>query len=134
MSSGGIDRSSNIKAVYTIVAIGMSLAFAGSAIAADISGTWVLDVRFPNGAEEHPRLVLKQDGEKVTGTYSGALGDYAVTGTVKVNEVSITVPGKNVRGEPLVLVYTGTVKTATRIDGFLDLGSKGKATFSAAKR
>ena len=60
--------------------------FAIAALAADISGTWSADVNLDAGSGT-ATFVLKQAGDQITGTYSGALGDAKVTGTVKGDAV-----------------------------------------------
>lgn len=99
-------------------------AAARSRPAVDITGAWTFDVKLPNGEVEHPELVLKQEGERVTGTYSGLIGKLTVTGSVKGDEVVIKVPGKNAQGEPLPLVYTGKVASASSMSGTLDMAGK----------
>jgi hypothetical protein len=49
---------------------------------ADISGTWNFSVDLDGGGHGDPIFVFKQEGEKLTGTYSGPLGEYKVIGTV----------------------------------------------------
>jgi hypothetical protein len=45
---------------------------AATAFAADLTGTWTGDFAVANGDSYHVSLTLKQDGEKLTGTVSGA--------------------------------------------------------------
>ncbi len=49
------------------------LVLAALATAADISGTWKVTVEI-QGNTGSPTFVLKQEGEKLSGTYSGLLG------------------------------------------------------------
>ncbi len=55
---------------------------AASLLGADVSGTWdaKVETNFGSGT---PVFVLKQSGEKLSGTYSGTLGSTQVSGTVK---------------------------------------------------
>jgi len=76
-----------------------------------------------------PTFVLKQDGEKLTGTYSGALGDAPLTGTVKGDKISFDfeVQGAAIR-------YEGTVNSsATVIEGTCDYGGQASGTFKATR-
>src|SRR5215475_7438348 len=57
------------------------------AYAASVSGSWKAKVDL-GGQGGSPTFALKQDGEKLTGTYSGALGDAPLTGTVKGNAIT----------------------------------------------
>src|SRR5947209_19262047 len=87
-----------------------------TAFAADISGTWNAQVETDAG-NGSPKFVLKQDGEKLTGTYSGALGEANVTGTVKGQDVRIEF---NVGA---AIVYTGKLDDSGKtITGKCDLG------------
>lgn len=45
----------------------------------DFSGTWSAAVQ-TNADSGTPTFLLKQDGDKLTGTYSDAYGDAAITG------------------------------------------------------
>ena len=60
-----------------------------SAFAADISGTWVLQVETSAGSGT-PTFTFKQDAGKLTGHYAGALGEAAVTGTVNGEKVEFS--------------------------------------------
>ena len=48
----------------------------------DISGSWEFSVDTAAGSGS-PSFVFKQDGEKLTGTYTGLFGKADLTGTVK---------------------------------------------------
>ncbi len=61
---------------------------AASLLAADVSGTWNAKVETDAGGGT-PVFVLKQSGEKLSGTYTGALGDAEVSGSVKGEDVVI---------------------------------------------
>ena len=63
----------------TVLALSL---FVGSLFAADISGSWEAQVETSAGSGA-PSFVFKQAGEKLTGSYSGALGQAELTGTVK---------------------------------------------------
>lgn len=99
-----------------------------SAAAADLTGTWIADVQTDAG-NGSPKFVLKQEGEKLTGTYSGALGEAKVTGTVVGNDVTIQFDA----GAPIV--YVGKVDAAAKtIAGTCDLGGQASGTFKATKQ
>lgn len=108
-----------------LLVCGLSFGAAAMSLPApDISGTWTFDVKLPNGEVEHPVLVLKQEGTRLTGSYSGLIGKFTLTGTVKGDEVAINVPGKNARGEPLPLAYTGKIASPSSMSGTLDMAGK----------
>ena len=99
-----------------------------TAFAADISGTWNAQVETDAG-NGTPTFVLKQEGEKLTGTYSGALGEAKVTGTVKGQNVTIEF---NAGG---AIVYTGKLDDSGKtITGTCDLAGQASGTFKAIKQ
>jgi hypothetical protein len=52
------------------------------ATAADITGTWEITIHYqPDDSDYLATYTLKQDGEKITGTYHGMYGPADVTGT-----------------------------------------------------
>ena len=106
--------------------LGLSLA----ASAADISGAWSFTVETDAGSG-NPSFTFKQDGEQLTGTYKGQLGEAKLQGKVS---------GKNVEfsfevdpGEKIKVVYTGTIESDTSMKGKVVLGTMGQGTWSAKK-
>src|SRR5262245_33302674 len=80
----------------------------GRAIAppADISGTWVFSVDLDTGDHGDPTFVFKQDGDALTGTYDGPLGQRKVTGVVKENKAVFGFEFER-EGATLKVTYTG---------------------------
>ena len=103
--------------------------FAVAALAADISGTWSADVNLDAGSGT-ATFVLKHTGDQITGTYSGALGDAKVTGTVKGDAVEWGFE----HSEAGKVRYSGTLKSAAKIEGTVEYGQLGKGTFVASKK
>jgi hypothetical protein len=104
------------------------LLLAVAAFGADISGTWIAQVETDAGSGT-PKFVLKQDGEKLTGTYSGALGEAKVTGSVKGQDVTIEF------NAGAAIIYTGKLDDAGKvITGTCDLGGQARGTFQATKQ
>jgi opacity protein-like surface antigen len=104
-----------------------------SAIAADanVTGEWDMTVESQVGTG-NPHFSLKQDGASISGTYKGALGESAVTGTVKGNEISISFQ-VDAQGMNMDVIYSGTVEGAT-MQGTVKLGDFGEGTFTGKKR
>ena len=102
--------------------------FATLLLAADLSGTWTFDVTTDAGSGT-PTFHLKQDGEKLTGDYSGALGEAKVTGTVKGSDVVIQF---GAQGESIV--YKGTIQPDGTLKGTVQLGSAASGTFTGKKK
>lgn len=102
------------------------------ACAADLSGTWKFTVETEQGSGT-PTFVLKQDGENLSGTYSGMLGEAKVTGTVKGAQVVIRFDAE-MGGEKLKIEYSGEVESASRMKGKVQFGDYGSGTWTAARQ
>ena len=96
----------------------------------DVTGKWTMMVETQAGSGS-PTFDLKQEGENVTGHYSGQLGEAPVTGTVKGNEVVLTYKVSG-QGQELVVIYTGTVE-GDSMKGKVSLGELGDGTFTGKK-
>lgn len=104
--------------------------FATLLFAADLTGTWNATVQLSTGQSGSPTFVLKQDGDKLTGTYSGALGDAPIRGTVKGNEVTIDFEASGAQ-----IHYAGKVDSdAKTIKGTVDYGGQASGTFVATRK
>jgi hypothetical protein len=101
-----------------------------AALAADISGNWEFSVDSDAGSGS-PSFTFRQDGEKLTGTYSGALGEAKLAGTVKGDAIEFSFEPSGANG---VVRYKGKIESATKMKGELDLGDMGKGTWTATKR
>ncbi len=84
-------------------------AFALSAFAADVTGTWKATAEGPNGSMERT-FVFKQDGAKLTGeTTSTMLGKSAIeNGKVEGDTISFTITAK-FQDQEMKLDYKGKV-------------------------
>jgi hypothetical protein len=110
----------------TILAV---IFFALNVFAADLSGTWNATVQ-TTGGNGSPTFVLKQEGEKLTGTYAGTLGNAAVTGTVKGDDVTLEFDVSGTK-----VTYTGKIdSTGKKIEGTCDYGGQASGTFTATKK
>lgn len=109
-----------------------TLAWAGQSGALDVSGTWTFDVQTEAGAGT-PTITFKQDGETLTGHYSGTLGEADFTGTLKGKDIafSFTVEAQ---GFQLPVSYKGTVETPTSMKGTLEITGLGGGTFTGTKK
>lgn len=118
-----MDKLARIAALITTLTLGMFVVAVPSwaADSANVAGEWNITVETPNGPGT-PTLVLKQDGENLTGTYKGRYGETPLKGTIKGNEIAFSTT-ISIQGQDLEITYKGTV------DGD---GMKGKATFGAA--
>src|SRR5262245_33298337 len=119
-----------LSLAFFISLIAALLVFTGyTSGAADLSGTWILSGELYNGGHGDPTFVFKQEGEKLTGTYNGPLGEYKVAGTVTspkaVFGFYFTVDGQTGKA-----TYTGTLESPTKMTGTVEFsnGPRGKWT------
>ncbi len=103
-----------------------------AAFAADISGTWNATVELDVGSGT-PTFVLKQTGDQITGTYSGAMGEAKVKGTITGDKVEFrfdVAPDS----DTVTAVYTGTLAGDKTMKGTVKIGTVGSGTFTATKK
>jgi len=93
----------------------------------NLTGTWLVDVQTDMGSG-NPTFVLKQEGEKISGTYTGSLGESPVTGTLKGNVLHLEF---SIQGN--LITYDGTA-TATSINGKVNLAAMASGTFSGKRK
>lgn len=106
---------------------------AAVACAADISRTWDASVETSFGSGS-PTFVFKQEGEKLTGDYSGALGAAKLTGTVKGDDVVYSFKAE-AGGETVNVTYTGKLSAdGKKMTGSVNFGALGDGKFSATRR
>jgi hypothetical protein len=108
--------------LYSVLTVG--------AQSTNVSGNWKLTFETQNGAA-NPSVVLKQDGEKLTGTYKGRFGESPLEGAVKGKEIKFTVK-VNAQGQEFLLEYAGAVEGDT-MKGKVKFGEMGEADFSGKK-
>jgi hypothetical protein len=99
--------------------------------AVNVSGTWILDVSTTAGSGT-PTVTLKQDGEKLTGQYSGQLGEAPLSGALKGTAITFQFD-VDVQGTSLRVVYSGTVE-GDSIKGTVSLGEAGEGTFTGSRK
>jgi len=96
--------------------------------AANIAGTWNVKLDY-QGQGGNASLVLKQDGEKLTGEYSGPRGEADVTGTINGRnvELELDTPASET-------FYHGRLSAdGTRIDGTYDFSGQRAGSFEATR-
>jgi hypothetical protein len=96
--------------------------------AANIAGTWNVKLDY-RGQGGNATLVLRQDGEKLTGEYSGPRGDADVTGTINGRNVELELEMTDFE-----IFYHGRLSSdGTRIDGTYDFSGQRAGTFEATR-
>jgi hypothetical protein len=98
----------------------------------DVSGKWAFNVETAAGAGT-PTMTFKQDGEKLTGHYSGQLGESDLTGTVKGAAISFTF-NIDAQGTMIKATYSGAVENKDSIKGKVVLEGLGDGTFTAKRQ
>ncbi len=99
--------------------------------AGNITGTWNGTVETSQGTGS-PVFNFKQDGEKLTGTYKGQLGEAPLTGTLKGNDINFSFK-VNFQGQEFNITYTGKVE-GNGMKGKAMLGELGEANWTAKKQ
>jgi hypothetical protein len=103
-----------------------------SALPGSISGTWDLSVTFGERSTQ-PVAHIKQDGTKLSGTYTGLMGTVPIQGTVNGTDIIFKVAIKSGK-ETVTLTYNGTIVDKASMNGTLTFGQLGEGTWTAKKR
>ncbi|MGA2738806.1 MAG: hypothetical protein ABSG65_15325 [Bryobacteraceae bacterium] len=101
-------------------------------LAHDISGNWEFSVDTAAGSGS-PSFIFKQDGEKLTGTYTGLLGKADLTGTVKGDQIDFKFDF-SYSGQSGVAHYTGTIDSDKKMKGKVEIGDLGEGTWTGTKQ
>jgi hypothetical protein len=127
-------RTARYVTVLAAVAVLFGAAIAGAAQAAkvDVTGKWAFAVETGAGSGT-PVMTFKQEGEKLTGHYSGQLGEADLAGTVKGLNIEFKF-SVDLQGQTLNASYTGTVDGKDSMKGKVDLVGLGEGTFTAKRQ
>lgn len=97
----------------------------------DVTGKWTFAVMTENGTG-YPTIVLKQDGEKVTGTYdSSRMGTRPLEGTIKGDTIRLEMKG-GAEGVP-AFIFVGVMVDKDNMKGELEMGGMGSASFTGKR-
>jgi hypothetical protein len=97
----------------------------------DVTGTWNFQVESGAGTTT-PTMTFKQDGGKLSGHYSGQLGEAPLAGTVKGSAIEFAID-ITLEGNTIHIVYAGTVEKDS-IKGTAKFGDLGEGTFTAKRK
>ena len=122
-------RTAALAAIVMLAAAAPGLAQAGKT---DVTGKWSFNVETGAGSGT-PTMTFKQDGEKLTGHYSGQLGEADLAGTVKGQNVEFKFI-VDVGGQQLNCIYTGAMDGKDSMKGKVDLVGLGEGTFTAKRQ
>lgn len=121
----------SIKRFTTIAVVATALTAITAAaqnLQIDVTGKWSFAVVTENGTGT-PAVVLKQEGEKLTGTYESArMGTRGIEGTVKKDSIRFVLTGGEV-----ALQFVGVITDKDNMKGTVDLAGQGSATFTGTR-
>jgi hypothetical protein len=120
-----------LKANALVLALALLVSAQVLAQATNVTGEWTFNVTTDQGGGT-PTLVFKQEGEKLTGKYTGTLGAADLTGTVKGNAIHFTFT-VDVQGQQAPVTYDGTVEKNT-MKGTLNIAGAINGTFTGTKK
>ena len=118
-----------ILSAFAVFGIGFILA-AGASAQTSVSGEWDGSFETPGGARPF-KVVLKADGEKLTGTAKRASGDVPITGTIKGDAISFSYT-INYSGNDLTLIYSGKISGDT-MSGTVSFGGNAEESWTAKR-
>ncbi len=117
--------------VSIVFAVGMLLIGAGlTAAQTSVAGEWDGAFETPGGARPF-KLVLKAEGEKLTGTAKRSSGDVPITGTIKGSDIAFSYI-ISYNGNDLTMSFSGKV-TGDSMSGSVSFGGQASETFTAKK-
>jgi hypothetical protein len=123
-------RIAAVGAIVTLL-FGLSPARGAAQAKIDVTGKWAFNVETSAGAGS-PTMTFKQDGEKLTGHYTGTFGEADLAGTVKGADISFSF-SVDAQGTTIKEIYTGTVDKDT-MKGKIVIEGLGEGTFTAKRQ
>ena len=98
----------------------------------NVTGSWTMTLEMSMGTA-NPTLALKQDGEKLTGTYTGRYGTFDLLGSVKERAIQFTF-NMSAEGQTVTMAFAGEIaEDGQTMKGSAQLDEMGDATWSAKK-
>jgi hypothetical protein len=99
---------------------------------ADLTGKWTFDVQTDAGSGT-PTMTIKQEGNKLTGHYSGQLGESDFTGSVTGSDFDFAF-AVDAQGTKLDITYKGTIESKDALKGTVSIAGLGNGTFTAKRQ
>jgi hypothetical protein len=121
-----------MKTLSVVVIAGLLSASVLAAQKFDLTGEWTFDVQTDQGSGT-PTIILKQDGDKLTGKYKGQLGENDITGTVAGKTMKFSFSG-NAQGTEFTVTYEGEIESSDSVKGKVDLAGMATGTFTGKKK
>jgi hypothetical protein len=99
---------------------------------ADVAGKWTMTLEMSIGTGT-PTLEIKQDGAKITGTYTGRYGAAAITGTVTDHAIVFSC-SIDAEGQSATMNFRGDIAVdGQSMRGSAEIEGLGDATWAAKK-
>jgi hypothetical protein len=98
--AASISLAGTVAMVSAVLVAGPGVVMGQGATKIAVTGKWTFQVETSAGGGT-PTFTFKQDGEKLTGHYSGQLGEADLTGSVKGQDISLAF-GVDVQGLHIV--------------------------------
>ncbi len=102
-----------------------------AAAAEDVTGTWDIKLETAQSTAT-PSVTLRQQGEKLAGTYKGRMGESAVDGTIKGDQIQFSVKLK-FQEQEFVVRYTGKVE-GEAMTGTVQFGNSRSGKWTARRK
>jgi hypothetical protein len=123
-------RAATLAAGALLLSVGLAVA---ATIAHDLTGKWDFAVVTENGTGT-PTVTFKQEGEKLTGTYSSRmLGERTLSGSVKGDSLRFTLSNTS-SPDAVTMTFAGVILDKDRVKGNVDFGGMGGATFTGSRQ
>ena len=120
-----------MKRCRLLVAVCLIAAAAGlRAEPAKVAGLWNVALELGSIAGS-PTIELKQDGEKITGTYRGRYGASPLSGEIKENQIVFSVT-MNAEGQQTTGYFAGVVE-GDKMSGTVEFEGAGEGTWTATR-
>lgn len=124
--------------LIALAVLGSSLTAAQTPVptpkAIDVTGKWAVVLELSIGTS-NPTLALKQDGTKITGTYTGRYGDSKLTGTIDDKRVLTFQVSLSAEGTDVTMFFTGEVSADGQFvpKGLVNIEGLGEGSWAAKK-
>jgi hypothetical protein len=118
-----------MKPLLLTILCAVTLSYAQTA---DMTGKWVFQVETTAGGGT-PTFTFKQEGDKLTGHYSGQLGEADLAGTVKGRQMDFKFVTE-VQGFRVEAIYSGRIEGTDSVKGTVVLAGLGEGTFTGKRQ
>ncbi len=98
----------------------------------DVSGDWTITIDAGQGANDAP-MMLKQDGDTLTGTVGAEAAEAPVEGTINGSDITLTYEIDAPQVGALTLSFTGMVD-GSNMKGTVDFGGFATGNWTAVKK